>query len=96
MDIFQNEQARVDKQIDQFLLQLEDIGARGSQIANKLDECQNALKSSNNSRIALFGSVMDEKEASSNFEKAKSELDVYTEKSAVLVKDLTQMLTGMR
>lgn len=96
MDIFQNEQTHIDKQTDQFLLQLEDIGARGSRIAQKLDDCQNALKYSNNSRIALFGSVLNDKEAGSDFEKVKSELDVYTEKSAALIKDLTQMLTEIR
>jgi hypothetical protein len=96
MDIFQNEQARIEKRIPEVVPQLEDIGARGQIIAEKLHQLKNALKYPESSGRKYFGSEIKAEEVKLKFEVIKGELDGYSENAAILIKDLTTILTEVR
>jgi hypothetical protein len=96
MDIFQNEQTRVEKRIPEVVPQLEDIGARGKIIAEKLHNLKNALKYPASAGHNLSGSGLGAEDVSANFEKVKHELGAYSENSAILINDLTKILTEVR
>jgi hypothetical protein len=96
MDIFQNEQVRIEKRIPEVVQQLEDIGIRGKIIGQQLHELRNALKYTESSERKLFGSEIKTEEVKLKFDVIKSELDAYSENSAILFKDLTKILTEVR
>jgi hypothetical protein len=96
MDIFQNEQTRVEKRIPEVVPQFEDIGTRGKIIGGKLHELKNALKYPASAGHNLSGSGLGAEDVSANFEKVKHELGAYSENSAILIKDLTKILTEVR
>ena len=96
MEIFQDEQVRIDKRIDAFLPQLEYIGQQGSIVVHKLYDLTSALKSHQNNGQNLYGSEQSTANARDDFQTIKSELEDYAEKSAALIKDLTKLLTETR
>jgi hypothetical protein len=95
MDIFQNEQTRVEKRIHEVVPQLEGVALRGRIIMEELHKIKNALKHPSSAGNDLFGSDK-ESEGSSKFEVIKNELEVYAEKSSALITDLTKILTDIR
>jgi hypothetical protein len=96
MDIFQSEQARVEKRIDEVVSQLQDIGLRGQFINKKLYTLRNALKYPDHARRSVLELGESEKESNDSFAEIKAELLAYAEKSSILIQDLTKILTEIR
>jgi hypothetical protein len=96
MDIFQNEQTRVEKRIPEVVPQLEDVATRGGIIGRRLHELKNGLKYPESSGHNFLGSEINVKDVTSKFDEIKNELGHYSENSAILIKDLTRILTEVR
>src|ERR1700738_3711646 len=96
MDIFRNEQTRVDKRIEEVVPQLEEVGLRGQLVGDQLYKIKNALKHPASSGNNLIGSDLNTGNVNTKLEEIKNELDVYAEKSRTLIADLTKILTDIR
>jgi hypothetical protein len=96
MDIFQNEQTRVEKRINEVLPQLEDIGARGLLISKHLYETKNAVKYPKSRGHGLLGSDIHKEDIDDKFGQIKAELSLYSENSGSLIRDLSKILTEIR
>ena len=96
MDIFQSEQARVEDRIDEVIPLLEDVATRGRMIAGDLHIIKNAIKYPNSLDHKVIGSGLHPDDVSHKFGKVKNELDVYAEKSSIVIKELTKIITEIR
>ena len=96
MDIFQSEQARVEDRIDDVIPLLEDVAARGRIIAEDLHIIKNAIKYPDSLGHKFIGSGLHTDDMSDKLGTVRNELDVYAEKSSVVIKELTKMLTEIR
>jgi hypothetical protein len=95
MDIFLSEQTRVDKRIDEVGPQLVDIALQGRLVSIELHKVKNALKLPRSMEHNFLGSEISE-DVSGKFVEIKNEFDVYAEKSSIVIKDLTKILTEIR
>jgi len=95
MAIFKNEQAIIEERISEIVPQLEDVGEQARVISGNLNIIMNALKHPDSWDHKLFGSGMRPQIINEKFGEVKNELDVYAEKSAALVKDITRILTDI-
>ena len=97
MDIFQSEQARINDKIDEVVPLLEDVGSSREDHRGRsatLSRMQSSIPDSLGHK--LIGSELHTDDVSGKFEKVRNELDVYAEKSRIVIKELTKMLTDIR
>jgi hypothetical protein len=96
MNIFQSEQARVEDRIDEVVALLEDVGARGRIVAEDCHIIKNAITYPDSLGHKLIGSELHPDNVSDKFGKVGNELDVYAEKSSIVIKELTKILIEIR
>ena len=96
MYIFQTEQARVDDRIDEVIPLLEDVATLGRIIAGDLHIIKNAIKYPDSLGNKLIGSGLHPDDVSDKFGKVRNELDVYAEKSSIVITELKKILTEIR
>ena len=70
--------------------------ARGRIIAEDLHIIKNAIKYPDSLGHKLIGSGLHPDDVSDKFGKVRNELDVYAEKSSIVIKELTKILTEIR
>ena len=88
MDIFQTEQSRVDKRLEDHLIPLQDLGLQGQIILGVLSDAKRAVEASK----------LDPKsdDAGIDLEAVKKQLDAYSTNAGLLVKTFTSIVTQIK
>jgi hypothetical protein len=96
MDAFRSEQTLVERKINGVLTQLEEVGMHGSRIADELHTLKNVVKYPKDEGHNFIGSDRPGCDVTNTFDKVRNELDLYAEKFAILIGDITEVVTQVR